>query len=302
MKTPGRILFVHAHPDDESSQSAGTLIRYVDEGAHVTLVTCTLGELGEILVDDWSHFTPQELGRHRIEELAEALQIMGVTDHVWLGGEGRYHDSGMGRDEHGEACPPADLPDRAFWAADLLEAANHLVEVIRDRRPHVVSTYDPFGGYGHPDHIQAHRVTMYACLLAGVPSHRPDLGDPWTTPRVLWSTHNFEKWREAVEISRERGLSVFADLLADDSPRANRGADPAQVAALIPYGPRLERANAALFAHRSQVDAANEFWQFFDIMRRLEGSGEAYLFAAGQPFPSGDGPADDLFAGLDLHT
>lgn len=174
VKTPGRILFVHAHPDDESSQSAGTLIRYVDEGAHVTLVTCTLGELGEILVEDWVHFSPQELGLHRIQELAAALRIMGVTDHVWLGGVGHYHDSGMARDVNGDACPPDELPGGAFWAADLLEAANHLVAVIRDRRPHVVSTYDTFGGYGHPDHIQAHRVTMYACLLAGVPSHRPD--------------------------------------------------------------------------------------------------------------------------------
>ena len=299
VKTPGRILFVHAHPDDESSQSAGTLSRYVAEGAHVTLVTCTLGELGEILVPEWAHFTPAELGEHRVAELAAALAIMGVTDHVWLGGQGRYHDSGMARDEHGEACPPEELPADAFWAADLLEAANHLVAVIRDRRPHVVSTYDTIGGYGHPDHVQAHRVTMYACLLAGVPSHRPDLGEPWRIPRVLWSTHNFTKWREAVELSRQRGLSIFAD---DDSARANRGADPAMVDAIVPYGDYLQQATEALLVHRSQVDATDEFWQFFDIMRHLEGSGEAYLFAAGQPFPPCDGPVDDLFSGLDLST
>lgn len=268
----------------------------------MTLVSCTLGEMGEILVDDWAHFTPEELGRHRLQELATALGIMGVTDHVWLGGPGRYHDSGMGRDEHGNACPPDVLPDGAFWSADLLEAANHLVEVIRSRRPHVVSTYDPFGGYGHPDHIQAHRVTMYACLLAGVTGHRPDLGDAWVVPRVLWNTHNTLKWREAVMAAREQGLTLFGDSDEDnENPSANRGPDPSQIVAVVPYGQYVTQATEALLAHRSQVDATNEFWQFFEIMRRLDGAGEAYMFAAGQPFPKGDAPATDIFAGLDLN-
>lgn len=297
----GRILFVHAHPDDESSQSAGSLSRYVAEGAQVTLVTCTLGEMGEILVDDWAHFSPSELGKHRIEELAAALGIMGVDDHVWLGGPGRYHDSGMDRDEFGNACPPPheQLPDGAFWSADILEAANHLVEVIRDRRPHVVSSYDTFGGYGHPDHIQAHRVTMYATLLAGVPSHRPDLGEAWQVPRLLWSTHNTLVWHRAVEVAKEQGLSLFDDAEGQKS-RRDRSADPSQIVAVVPYGQYAAQASEALLAHRSQVDPGNEFWQFFEIMRGLEGSGEAYLYAAGVPFPRSEGPAEDLFAGLDL--
>ena len=298
MNSLGRILLVHAHPDDESSQSAATLARYAAEGAQVTLVTCTLGEMGEILVDDWVHFTPAELGRHRVGELAEALGILGVTDHVWLGGQGSYHDSGMQRDESGNVVPPDVLPTDAFWSADLLEAADQLVELIRDRRPHVVSTYDPNGGYGHPDHVQAHRVTMYACLLAGVPSHRPELGKPWRVPRILWSTHNTALWGEAIRISRERGLKLFQD--GDSAPGQREAADSVELAAVIPYGAYLERATKALLAHRSQVSANQEFWQFFDIMRNLDGSGEAYLFAAGEPFPAGDGPADDLFLGLDL--
>ncbi|MCC2593970.1 N-acetyl-1-D-myo-inositol-2-amino-2-deoxy-alpha-D-glucopyranoside deacetylase [Tessaracoccus sp. OS52] len=298
MSTNRRILFVHAHPDDESSQSAGSLSRYVAEGAQVTLVTCTLGEMGEILVDDWAHFSPEELGKHRLSELAEALGIMGVTDHVWLGGPGRYHDSGMGRDEQGNAIPPEELPEGAFWTADLLEAANHLVEVIRDRRPHVVSCYDPFGGYGHPDHIQAHRVTMYAAALAGVPSHRPDLGEAWQVPRLVWSTHNMGKWREALEAARAQGLQVFDDDEAE--ARGDRMGDPSKIAAVVPFGQYAPQASAALLAHRSQVDSSNEFWQFFEIMRGLDGSGEAYLYAGGVPFPAGDGPAEDLFAGLDL--
>lgn len=298
MSNNGRILFVHAHPDDESSQSSGSLSRYVAEGAQVTLVTCTLGEMGEILVEDWAHFSPQELGKHRLEELAAALGVMGVTDHVWLGGPGRYHDTGMGRDEKGNACPPEEVPAGAFWSADLLEAANHLVEVIRDRRPHVVSTYDTFGGYGHPDHIQAHRVTMYATLLAGVPSHRPDLGEAWQVPRVVWSTNNTPLWGQAMAAAKAAGLDVFGDM--DEEEGRELGVDPSQIVAVVPYGQYLTQATEALLAHRSQVDASNEFWKFFDIMRRLEGAGEAYLYASGTPFPVGEGPAEDLFAGLDL--
>ena len=118
-------MFVHAHPDDESSQSPATMSRYVDEGAQVTLVTCTLGELGEILVPELEHLSPKELGAHRIGELTRAMETLGVTDHVWLGGQGHYHDSGMATDEQGNVIPRDELPEGAFWAADLLEAADH---------------------------------------------------------------------------------------------------------------------------------------------------------------------------------
>lgn len=295
-----RLLLVHAHPDDESSQSPATMSHYLAEGAQVTLVTCTLGELGEILVDDWSHYSPAELGQHRIAELAEALKILGVTDHVFLGGPGCYHDSGMERGDDGRAIPPAELPDGAFWHADLLEASNHLVQVIRDRKPQVVSTYDPFGNYGHPDHVMAHRVAMYACQLAAVPSHRPDLGEPWQVERILWGTHNTAVWKEGAKIAAERGLQLFGDVDPADEDAASRfGPDPAQIVAVVDYGEYEERCVAALRAHRSQVDPDNEFWQFFEIIRGLPGSGEAYLYAGGKPFPPSDGPATDIFAGLD---
>ncbi|WP_040161149.1 N-acetyl-1-D-myo-inositol-2-amino-2-deoxy-alpha-D-glucopyranoside deacetylase [Nigerium massiliense] len=293
-----RLLIVHAHPDDESSQSAGTMARYVDEGAQVTLVTCTLGEMGEILVPEWQNFSPSELGQHRIGELEQAMTVLGVTDHVWLGGAGAYHDSGMTRDEQGNVVPEQERPEGAFWDADLLEAANHLVEVIRDRRPHVVSTYDPNGNYGHPDHIQAHRVTMYAVALAGAPAHRPDLGDPWQVPRVLWSTNNAKLWEQAYYVARDRGLNVFGDLSEEDVKRL--GPQDVTIAAVVPYGENLSKATQALLSYRSQVSEDADFWQFFQIMRELEGSGEAYLYVAGIPFPPSDAPADDLFAGLDL--
>ena len=181
-------MFVHAHPDDEASQTAAAMARYAAEGAQVTLVTCTLGEEGEIVAEDLAHLRDDDaLGRHRIGELAEAMAVLGVTDHVRLGGDGAYRDSGMAYDESGGVVPTAELKDGSFWRADLLEAANHLVALIRDRRPQVLTTYDQFGGYGHPDHIQTHRVATYAVALAGTASYRPDLGEPWVVSRLMWS-------------------------------------------------------------------------------------------------------------------
>ena len=111
-----------------------------------------------------------------------------MTDFVRLGGDGRYRDSGMAYDDQGRAIARDVLRDGIFWTADLLEAANHLVALVRDRRPQVLVAYNEIGGYGHPDHVQAHRVATYGTLLAGVPSYRPDLGEPWTVDRVVWST------------------------------------------------------------------------------------------------------------------
>lgn len=291
-----RLMLVHAHPDDESSQSPATLSRYVDEGAQVTLVTCTLGELGEIQMPELAHYSPAQLGEHRFTEVAEAMQILGVTDHQWLGGRGRYHDSGMTTDEHGNVIPVPEPPESSFWTADLQEAANHLVALLRDRRPQVVATYDPFGNYGHPDHIQAHRVTMYASQLAAIPFHRPDLGEPWQVSRVLWITHNPTAWTRAFERAEEEGLTMF-DGWDKETLERRLNLDPSQVAAVIPYTGREEKCFQALAAHRSQVDVDSPLWQAFSFIRTVEGSGEAYRFAAGVPFPEG-GPADDLFAGL----
>src|SRR6266545_1858387 len=154
-------MFVHAHPDDESVGTGATMAYYAATDAHVTLVTCTLGEEGEIHVPELALLEAtqaDQLGGYRITELATACASLGVTDHRFLGGAGRYRDSGM------MGLPTNDHP-RAFWRADLDTAAGHLVEVIREVRPQVLVTYDPNGFYGHPDHIQAHRVAMRAVEL-----------------------------------------------------------------------------------------------------------------------------------------
>ena len=175
-----RALFVHAHPDDETINNGVTMARYAAEGAQVTLLTCTLGEEGEVLVPELELLAAAEadqLGGYRIGELRAAMDALGVTDIRFLGGPGRYRDSGM-------MGTPANEHPRAFWNADLDEAVAHAVAVVRDVRPQVVVTYDENGGYGHPDHIQAHRVAMAAVEAAADAGYRPDLGEAWETAKV----------------------------------------------------------------------------------------------------------------------
>jgi N-acetyl-1-D-myo-inositol-2-amino-2-deoxy-alpha-D-glucopyranoside deacetylase len=157
------LLVVHAHPDDESIETGATMARYAASGARVTLVTCTLGELGEVIPPDLAHLAWDSgggLGEHRIGELDAACAALGVADHRFLGGPGRWRDSGM----MGQATN--DLPG-SFWRADVDEAAAHLLAVIDEVRPQVLVTYDERGYYGHPDHIQAHRVAWRAFTQAG---------------------------------------------------------------------------------------------------------------------------------------
>src|SRR3954466_899659 len=141
MTADQRLLLVHAHPDDESIGQGATMAKYVAEGRAVTLVTCTAGEMGEILVPDLEHLAADQedkLGEHRRGEIAEAMAALGVTDHRWLGGFGTYRDSGMKWRPDGHAVAADDIHENAFWRADLNEAADHLVRVIREVRPQVL--------------------------------------------------------------------------------------------------------------------------------------------------------------------
>jgi N-acetyl-1-D-myo-inositol-2-amino-2-deoxy-alpha-D-glucopyranoside deacetylase len=164
-ETGGGLLVVHAHPDDESIETGITMARYAAAGVPVTLVTCTLGELGEIIPADLAYLGAERgdlLGKYRIGELDAACAALGVQDHRFLGGPGRWRDSGM------MGLPSNDDPG-CFWQADLDEAALDLVAIIREVRPRVMVSYDDRGFYGHPDHIQAHRVAWRAFQLAGDP-------------------------------------------------------------------------------------------------------------------------------------
>lgn len=177
-----RLLLVHAHPDDETINNGATMAGYRAQGAAVTLVTCTRGEEGEVLIPALSHHSAtasDTLGSYREGELAAAMKELGVTDFHFLGAPDRkYRDSGM------MDTAPNKNP-HSFWQADLEEAAGRLVEIIRNRKPQVLISYDEFGGYGHPDHIKAHRIAMHAAELAADPNFGTD--EPWEISKIYWS-------------------------------------------------------------------------------------------------------------------
>ncbi|WP_137813107.1 N-acetyl-1-D-myo-inositol-2-amino-2-deoxy-alpha-D-glucopyranoside deacetylase [Gandjariella thermophila] len=163
LTAPPRLMLVHAHPDDESLWTGGTIARYAAQGYHVTVVTCTLGEEGEIIpgsLRELAADAADQLGGYRVGELRSACAALGITDHRYLGGIGRWRDSGM-------AGSPANTRPRAFAAGPLEEQVAELAAVLREVRPQVVVSYDANGGYGHPDHIRAHQITMAAA--ANVP-------------------------------------------------------------------------------------------------------------------------------------
>jgi N-acetyl-1-D-myo-inositol-2-amino-2-deoxy-alpha-D-glucopyranoside deacetylase len=294
-------MLVHAHPDDETINNGVTMAKYAAEGAEVCLVTCTLGEEGEVLVDDLSHLAADQqddLGQHRLGELKRAMDILGVTDFVRLGGDGRFRDSGMAYDERGYAVPRDQLREDTFWAADLLEASNELVSLIRQRRPHVLISYNEIGGYGHPDHIQAHRVAMYGYLLAGVASYRRDLGAAWSVPRVLWTTFSRSRTAEVIRLLRDAGDTETMAGFDPGGPLESLTSPDADIDAAIDGSLYVQRKLDAMLAHATQIIPDGPFFAAQAVLGDARWATEHYLLAAGQPFPPAEGWADDLFAGL----
>jgi N-acetyl-1-D-myo-inositol-2-amino-2-deoxy-alpha-D-glucopyranoside deacetylase len=296
-----RLMLVHAHPDDETINNGATMAKYVAEGAAVCLVTCTLGEEGEVLVEDLAHLAPDQnddLGAHRFGELKLAMEILGVTDFIRLGGDGRYRDSGMAYAPDGRAIARDVLREEIFWTADLLEAANELVPVIRDRRPQVLITYDEIGNYGHPDHVQAHRIAMYATQLAAVPTYRRDLGQPWNVARVFWITMSKSQILAGIEALRAAGDEETFKGFEADGPLASLFSDDADIAVAIDGRPWAAQKIAAMRAHATQITSDGPFFAGAEILGNDRWGWEHYRFAGGIPLPEGEGWADDLFAGL----
>jgi N-acetyl-1-D-myo-inositol-2-amino-2-deoxy-alpha-D-glucopyranoside deacetylase len=300
-----RLLLVHAHPDDESINNGATMAKYAAEGVHVTLVTCTLGEEGEVIPPELVHLAPPQepvevsspmekadeptpLGRHRMAELAHAMRELGVTDHRILGGPGRYRDSGM------MGLSANDRPD-SFWQAPVDEAALHLVPVIREVRPQVLVTYDPDGGYGHPDHIQTHRVAMRAAELASEPGLAPEAGEPFAVPRIYWNCVP----RKAVEDAFAR-LRTAADFpfpaMAEPADVPGLVDDEAVVDVVIDGRAYAEAKAAAMSAHATQITVDGDSFALSNGLGQPLISTEYYRSA----YPVGEhggGIAKDLFAG-----
>jgi N-acetyl-1-D-myo-inositol-2-amino-2-deoxy-alpha-D-glucopyranoside deacetylase len=280
-----RALLVHAHPDDETINNGATMALYAAMGAQVTLVTCTRGEEGEILTPELSHLASSDtdaLGEHRETELANAMQALGITDFRFLAqGEGRYRDSGMMGTE-------VNNRSDVFWQADLEEAANHLVKVIEEIKPHILITYDEIGGYGHPDHIQAHRVAMRA-------SEKSD----WQIPKIYWNTMPKSVLAESMAKMKELGSDFFGADNVDDLPFAK---DDSFVTTLIDGNSYVEAKMAAMKAHHTQISLDGPFFALSDNLGLQVWGNEHYTLVKGEksaPFDS-NGREADLFSGVNL--
>jgi N-acetyl-1-D-myo-inositol-2-amino-2-deoxy-alpha-D-glucopyranoside deacetylase len=291
-----RLLLVHAHPDDETINNGASMARYVGEGASVTLLTCTLGEEGEVLVPELAQLAADQadqLGGYRIGELRAAMDALGVEDIRFLGGAGRYRDSGM-------MGTPANQHPRAFWNADLDEAVAHAVAVVREVRPQVVVTYDEQGGYGHPDHIQAHRVAMAAVEAAADSGYRPDLGEAWEAAKVYWCCVPRSVLQRGIDALAEAGETFFEGVT--DAAEIPFAVDDEQVAAAVDGREFVARKDAAMRAYPTQIQVDGPFFALSNNLGQEVLSVEYYRLVRGKRGPAGGGPhgwEDDLFAGLE---
>jgi N-acetyl-1-D-myo-inositol-2-amino-2-deoxy-alpha-D-glucopyranoside deacetylase len=285
------MLLVHAHPDDETIATGATMAMYAAAGAGVTLVTCTLGEEGEILVPELAHLASDRdggLGEHRIGELAAAMAALGVTDHRFLGGAGRWRDSGM------MDTPTNDDP-RCFWRADLDEAIGELVATIREVRPQVVIGYDSNGGYGHPDHIQAHRVTVGAFEAAGDPERYPEAGEPWTPSKLYETAVPRSMLEMAYHALKELGEDAPFGVASPDE--LTFGVPDERVTTAIDAREYLPAKVAAMRAYPTQIAVDGHFFALSnDVGQGLFGL-EHYRLVTGPRLAAGEHETD-LFAGV----
>ncbi|MEU5263032.1 N-acetyl-1-D-myo-inositol-2-amino-2-deoxy-alpha-D-glucopyranoside deacetylase [Amycolatopsis sp. NPDC021455] len=273
-----RLLFVHAHPDDESITTGATIARYAAEGAEVTVVTCTLGEEGEVMPDLFqleglrSHAADQ-LGGYRVAELMAACAALGLSRHRYLGGIGRWRDSGMA------GTPSASHP-RAFTGGSPEEQAAQLAELLDELQPQVVVTYDAFGGYGHPDHIRAHEITMAAAPRAK------------SVERVFHTVAPRTAVRAGLAALRA-GDPVF-DVPEDDELPTTPDEEVTTVLDVAAY---LPAKLAALRAHATQLAVADDDVPYFALTNAIAQPilAKDYFVLAHGP---ADGAADDLFGGL----
>jgi N-acetyl-1-D-myo-inositol-2-amino-2-deoxy-alpha-D-glucopyranoside deacetylase len=292
MSTPdgNRLLLVHAHPDDESIGTGATMAKYAAEGAHVALVTCTLGELGEVIPPELAHLAADAdggLGEYRIGELAAACRALGVTDHRFLGGPGRWRDSGM------MGLPSNDW-DGCFWRADVDEAASLLLDVVREVRPQVMVSYDDNGFYGHPDHIQAYRVAWRAFELSG-----------GLVTKFYATTVPKSVLADGIKLRRDSGSGSaggggpdFSQVESvDDLPF---GVPDEEVTTQIDASAHLDAKIAAMQAHATQIAVDSPFFALSNNVGQRAFGVEYYTLLAG-PRGAGAGPyarETDLFAAV----
>jgi N-acetyl-1-D-myo-inositol-2-amino-2-deoxy-alpha-D-glucopyranoside deacetylase len=280
-----RLLLVHAHPDDETINNGATMAMYAALGAQVTLVTCTRGEEGEVLVEDHAHKAATHddlLGEHREIELADAMKALGIEDFRFLGAPDRkYRDSGMMETE------PNKRTDN-FWNADFDLATNHLQAIIDEVKPHVMITYDEFGGYGHPDHIQAHRVAMAA-------AEKSD----WDIAKIYWNVTPRSVLQESIEKMKALGSDFMGVDNADDLPFCK--ADEF-VTAHVDGNEYVNQKMDAMRAHATQIAVDGPFFALSNNLGLQVWGSEYYTLVKGKKSSELDSLAreNDLFSGISL--
>ena len=288
VSTQKRLLLVHAHPDDETINNGITMTKYAQEGAKVTLVTCTRGEEGEVLIESLANLASSrddKLGEHREVELKNAMEHLGIDDFRFLGAPNKkWRDSGMIGAAQNERSD-------VFWQANIDEAAQELVNVILETRPHVLITYDEFGGYGHPDHIKANQVAMRAADMAA------DQG--WEISKIYWNTMPRSVIQDGIEKMKEVGSSFFGAESVDDLPFAKPDELVTSVIRATEYVPQKL---AAMKAHETQISVDGPFFALSNNLGLSIWGDEYYTLVRGEksePFDS-DGRELDLFAGIKL--
>ncbi|GAA2694194.1 MULTISPECIES: N-acetyl-1-D-myo-inositol-2-amino-2-deoxy-alpha-D-glucopyranoside deacetylase [Actinosynnema] len=279
LTAPPRLLLVHAHPDDESLWTGGTIARYAADGVQVTVVTCTLGEEGEIIppaLRELAADAADQLGGYRVAELRAACAALGVTDHRFLGGHGRWRDSGM-------VGTAANAHPRAFVAGSAQEQADELLAIINAVKPQVVVTYDDFGGYGHPDHIRAHEITTAAVAASSC------------VERLFHTVTS----REETEAGA-RELASLEDLpFRLPEPGELPAVDDAVITTTIDVSEHLMAKLRALRAHSTQVTvwqggAGGASYALSNGIAQPVLPNEHYVLASGPA----EGAEHDLFGGL----
>jgi mycothiol S-conjugate amidase len=281
-----RLMHVHAHPDDESSKGAATTAKYVAEGVDVHVVTCTGGERGSILNPAMDRPEVLEnMAAIRREEMDRAREILGVRQD-WLG----FVDSGWP-----EGDPPPPLPEGCFGLVPLEEATERLVRLVREFRPHVMTTYDENGGYPHPDHVMCHKVSVAAFDAAGDPDRFPDAGKPWQ-PLKLYYHHSFHRTRTQAlhDAMVARGMeSPYAERLEEWKPDPEHDA---RITTRVPCAEYFPVRDQALLAHATQIDPHGAWFACPLEVHQEAWPTEDYELA--KSLVTSELPEDDLFAGI----
>jgi N-acetyl-1-D-myo-inositol-2-amino-2-deoxy-alpha-D-glucopyranoside deacetylase len=281
-----RLLLVHAHPDDETINNGVTMAHYVGLGHQVLLVSCTRGEEGEVLIPELSHLASSDedkLGEHREKELAAAMKILGVDDFRFLGDpERRYRDSGMIGTEPNER-------EDSFWRSDIEEGAQDLLKIILEFRPHVLITYDEFGGYGHPDHIKANQISMRAAEMA-----RPI----WEIKKIYWNVIPVSIIEAGIEAMKDSETSFFGVEKAEDFPFAK---PDEEVTTVISNDSLIDKKMEAMKAHATQITVDGPLFALSNQIGAKVWGLEFYTLVYGEkslPFDE-NGREIDLFAGIE---